>query len=74
MSANPHSGEIAELLRALETVEQLSDERLSSALRQLAHFREDPLPELVRPCPADRNANPIVERIAMAMKLAAKAG
>ena len=73
MSENPHSEEIAKLLQALESVEQLSDERLSSALRQLAQYHEKTRSEVMEPQSLDQHSNPMVERIAAAMKLSIKA-
>jgi hypothetical protein len=73
MSENPHSEEMAKLLQALDSVEQLSDERLSSALRQLAQYHDKTRPEVTEPRSLDLHANPIVERIAAAMKLSVKA-
>jgi hypothetical protein len=73
MSENPHSEEMAKLLQALESVEQLSEERLRSALRQLAQYHEKTRPEVTEPRALDQPANPMVERIAAAMKLSVKA-
>jgi hypothetical protein len=72
MSANPQA-EMAKLLQALETVDVSSDDRLNSALRQLARLHATTKPEAERFLTADQSANPLVERIATAMKLSVKA-
>jgi hypothetical protein len=64
------SEEMAKLLMILEAAEQEVHDRSLFAIRQLADLHEETKSELANSIPKDRNANPIVERIATAAAIA----